>query len=684
VSTPFASKEVSWLSFNERVLQEASDPSVPLMERIRFMGIFSANLDEFFRVRVATLQRLARLGKQAKTSEGHNPKKVLKDVQDIALRQYQRFDQVYEEILRVLAERDIHFVTETELTDDQMEFLKSYFHSAVRPRISPLLIDQLSKLPDLRDDATYLAVILRNGAGKSSPKHALIEVPTGVLPRFLLLPAEGKKRYVMFLDDVVRFGLKHIFRVLHFTTYEAYAIKFTRDAELDFDDDVWDSYIKRVSRSLKHRKAGIPVRFVYDARIPPSLLQVLVKKLRLTKDDPLIPGGRYHNFRDFMVFPELELGNGRYEPLKPLFPASVDRRRQLTDSIAKRDILVHYPYQTFQYVVDFLREASIDPQVRSIKCMLYRIARVSSVANALINAARNGKRVTVVLELQARFDEENNIYWSNRLQEEGVRVLHGIPGLKVHAKLCQITRQEKKSSIRYAIIGTGNFNEETVRTYSDHCLFTADKRLTAEVAQVFQFCESTFRAPRFRHLWVAPFDMRKKLLRHIHEEIRTARKGREAFITIKVNNLAEGEVVRALYRAAQEGVQVRLIVRSMMSLIPGREGLSENIQAVGIVDRFLEHTRIFVFGGAGHPQYFISSADLMQRNLDRRLEVVCPIYDASLQKELQRFLDIQWADNVKSRVLDSALTNRIRNGTGGPSVRAQQSIYDYLKTQAVE
>lgn len=681
--TPLISKETSWLSFNERVLQEAADPTVPLMERVRFLGIFSSNMDEFFRVRVASLKRLARVGKSSRTSEGHNPRQVLKAVQQIAVELYKAFDETYADVLRELAHQKINFVNETGLDEKQEEFVKSYFHSHVRPRVTPIMIDQIKRLPPMRDDSTYLVACLRKKASAPKATYALIEVPSHVLPRFVILPPRRDQRYVMFLDDVIRVGLKYIFGVFHFSAFEAYAIKFSRDAELDFDDDIWSSYVKRVSRGLKMRKAGRPVRFVHDSSIPRAPLQMLTNKLRLGQDDPLISGGRYHNLRDLMKFPDLGLSTECYEPFPVLFHKDIDRRKRLTETIGDRDVLVHYPYQSFQYVLDFLRDSSIDPHVTSIKFTIYRTARVSSVATALINAARNGKKVTVVMELQARFDEENNILWANRLQEEGVRVLYGIPGLKFHAKLCLVTRAEDSHAVRYALIGTGNWHEETAKLYSDHCLFTSDRRLTREVDKIFQFCESPYRPPDFSHLIVSPFGMRKKILRFISREVANAKKGRPAGIFLKLNNLVDGDIIRALYQASGAGVSVRLIVRSMFSLVPGLPKFSENIEAVSIVDRFLEHSRIFVFENDGHPEYYITSADLMTRNLDRRLEVTCPIYDRDLQRELQQFLGIQWADNTKARVLDAQLSNQNRAVHGQEPVRAQWKIYEYLKERAL-
>ena len=675
-------KEISWLSFNERVLQEASDVGVPLMERVRFLGIFSCNMDEFFRVHMASLQRSTRANKRVTSTEGHDLQRAVKRAQMMAIDLYKRFDEVHAEILRVLACHKLHFVDETALDEAQSEFVAEYFHRRVRPRVTPIMIDQIRKLPDLRDDATYLVAEMRKKPAKGKAKYTLIEVPSDVMPRFLILPPRGDQRYVMFIDDVIRFGLDHIFGVFDYHEFEAYAIKVTRDSELYFDDDMLSGYVKRITRGLKGRKKGTFIRFLFDAALPQSLLQRLLKKLRLARDGLLIAGGRYHNLSDLMDFPELGMNSDRYETFPALFHKDIDRQKQLTETIRKRDILVHYPYQTFQYVLDFLRDSSVDRHVTSIKFTIYRVARLSSVVNALINAARNGKKVTVILELQARFDEENNLYWGNRLQEEGVRVIYGVEGLKFHAKLCLVTRTEKGQPISYALIGTGNWHEETIEIYSDHCLFTANKQLTKEVDRVFEFCSKPYRTPNFTNLLVAPYTLRKKIKQLIRREIRNAEAGRPAYIFIKLNNLADVEIVKALYRASSAGVRVKLIVRSMFSLVPGVVGMSDNIEARSIVDRYLEHSRIFVFGNAGKPLYYLSSADLMTRNLDRRIEVVCPIYDPLLQRELQEFLDLQWADNTKARILDAGLTNQIHSTPEGKQIRAQWAIYARLKERS--
>ncbi|MBN2532692.1 MAG: polyphosphate kinase 1 [Spirochaetales bacterium] len=672
-------KEISWLSFNERVLQEAANPDVPLIERIRFLGIFSSNLDEFFRIRVATLTRLSKLGKKAYRIIGHNPKEVLETIQGIVLKQQHEFDTIYEQILEELAGNNIHIIDEKELTEEQGRFVKTWFQKVVRPKLIPIMIDQVERFPDLKDKSIYLAVRLSSQNSSKKVKYGLIEVPSGIIPRFLILPEEKGNRYIILLDDVIRYGLNEIFALFQYNTIEAYTIKLTRDAELDIEDDVSQSMIKKVSKGLRQRKEGNPVRFIYDADIPPDLLNYLKKRLFLTNADTLIPGSRYHNFKDFINFPDFRIENFQYESFLLLPQKDTAQSKILLKIIHTRDILLHYPYQSFHYVIDLLREASIDPKVISIKITLYRVAKNSSVVNALINAVKNGKLVMVVLELQARFDEEANVYWANKLQSEGVKVLYGVPGLKVHSKLCLITRKEKGKLFHYAIIGTGNFNEDTAKVYADHCLFTVDRRITKEVDSIFDFFEHNYQLSHFKYLIVSPFNMRKKLCKLINTEIENAENGKEAFIILKMNNLADPAIIGALYKASQAGVEIKLIIRGMFSLLPGIPGVSQNIKAISIVDRFLEHSRIFVFCNGGNEKYYISSADIMMRNLDRRVEVTCPIFDKSIQHELQSYLDIQWADNTKARLLDKHFNNSMRTNNSENIVRAQWEIYHYLK-----
>jgi len=677
----FSNKEISWLSFNERVLQEAADPTVPLLERIKFLGIFSSNLDEFFRVRVATLRRLANLGKKAKKIIGHDPNKVLKKIQKIVINQQNEFDKVYQQILKDLATLKIFIIDEKQLSEEQGYFVKSYFRREVRPKLIPIMLDEKGKFPDLRDKSIYLAVILSVKGIPQKFQYALIEIPSRVLPRFLTLPGIDGNKFIILLDDVMRFGLEDIFSIFEFDTYEAYTIKLTRDAELDIDEDVSESYIRKVHKSLKQRKEGTPVRFVYDSKIPKPLLNFLIRKLNLKNSDALIPGSKHHNFKDFYDFPDIGPKSLKNRPRISLAHKDLHDKKSLLAAIREKDVLLHFPYQSFDYIIDLLREASINPKVTSIKIMLYRVAKYSSIVTALINAVKNGKSVTVVVELQARFDEEANINLADKLREEGAKVIYGVRGLKVHAKCCLITRRDHDKSYPYAIIGTGNFNEETAEIYSDHCLFTSNRKITREVTRIFDFIEQPFKVATFKHLLVSPFSMRKKIARLIQNEIQNAQKGKDAYIILKINNLADFEIIEKLYEASEAGVKIRILNRGMFSVITGVKGLSKNIEAVSIVDKFLEHTRIFVFCNGGNEKYFISSADLMTRNFDKRVEAACPIYDPDIQKELREFLDIQWNDNVKSRILDKGLNNFYTQRSTIKKIRAQDKIYEFLKDQ---
>jgi polyphosphate kinase len=645
-------------------LQEADNPDVPLIDRLKFLGICSSNLDEFYRVRVATLNRLTSLGKKAKKYIGADPGKILKEITTIALNQHTKFDSIYKKLIKALAKENIFIITEKDLTPEQGD---------------PIMLAQVNDTLQLRDRTIYLSVCLCNKSDPTKNQFALIEIPSDVLPRFLVLPSIEGKKYIILLDDVMRYGLDEIFSIFAFDKYEAYTIKITRDAELDIDDDISESYMEKLHKSLKQREAGNPIRFIYDSKIPAIFLKLLKEKINLTKEDTLIAGSKYHNNRDFMNFPAIGSRQLNYIPIKSLSHKDIPSQESLLKSMRKKDILLHYPYHNFDYVIDLLREASIDPKVLSIKMTLYRVAKNSSVLHALINAVKNGKTVVAVLELQARFDEESNIYWANRLKEEGVKVIFGVPGLKVHSKLCLVSRTEKGGTAHYAIIGTGNFNEDTARLYTDHALFTADQRLTREVNKIFNFFVKTYKSDTFKHLVVSPNFMRKRLTRLINKEIKNAAAGKPTYIFLKLNGLTDPQLIQKLYEASEAGVKIKLIVRGMFSLIPGAEGMSSNIEAISIVDKFLEHTRIFIFCNDGDEKLFISSADWMPRNIDMRIEVTCPIYDEDIKNELRSYMEIQWKDNVRARILNDKLDNKYKRDRSRKKIRTQWQIYDYLK-----
>lgn len=676
MSKAYIPKEISWLSFNERVLQEAENSDVPLLERFNFLGIYSNNLDEYFRVRVATLRRLSLFGSKSKNILGYDPKKTLKRVQTIVLEQNERFEKAYSTLLKELQKHDIHFINHEQLNSEQAAFVHDYFHSEVRSRLMPLMISKDGRSPNLKDDAIYFAIILNNTeTGKKW--HSLIEIPTDVLHRFVELPGKNGARYIIFLDDIIRSGLKEIFFVFPFNELQAYSIKLTKDAELDIADDISESYTDKLSKSLQLRKKGTPVRFIYDRSMPPELFRLLAKKLNLGDDDVIIPGDRYHNFKDFMSFIDLD-DSLRYSSLTPVNHRDILPGKSILSVIRKKDILLYFPYHPFDHFIDLLRESSVDPNVKSIHITLYRLARNSSVINALINAARNGKQVTTVVELQARFDEEANILWGNKLLDEGVKVIYGVPGLKVHAKLCLITREKNNMTQRFAAVGTGNFNEDTARVYSDHLLLTSEKKITNEVLKTFNFFNANYRKDKFYHLLVSPFGMRNRLVALIENEIRNARSGKDAYISIKINNLTDEEIISRLYKAGNAGVRIRLIIRGMLSLVPGIKDGSENIKAISIVDRLLEHSRFMIFCNNGDELVYLTSADIMPRNLDRRIEVTCPVFDREIRKEIADVFEIQWHDNVKARLFDEAQSNSFVVSDRAP-LRSQTEVHNYIR-----
>lgn len=676
----YLAREISWLQFNERVLQEAADPTTPVIERIKFLGIFSNNLDEFYRVRVATVRRMLHIKKLSEEYRGLSPQTALKHISDMIAEQQAKVEIIYQDIIKCLKINNIHIVDETKLNKIQGEFVKDFFREKVRANLFPIMINDSFDYSTLRDKSIYLTVHLSNSTVITKDQLALIELPS-VLPRFIILPQVGLKKSIMFLDDVIRFCLEDIFAIFRFDSFNAYTIKLTRDAELDIDNDVSKSFLEIMAESIKQRRQGKPVRFIYDENMPDKVLRILLRKLNLSKVDNIIPGGKYHNFKDLMKFPNVGDKNLEYPVVMPLQHSSINPFTSIFSIIKYKDIILHYPYQTFNYIIDFLREASIDPKVISIKMTLYRVADDSNVIKALINAARNGKKVTVFLEIQARFDEEANIYWSNKLQEEGVKVIHGVKGLKVHCKLILIKRKENNKIVYYSNFSTGNFNEKTATTYCDDSLLTSDTRITREIDKIFDLFESSFKTEIFSHLILSPLQMRKEITNLIGKEIKNAKAGKKAQIILKLNNLVDREMIRKLYVASIAGVEIKLIIRSICTLIPGKKGFSENIEAFSIVDKFLEHSRVFIFFNGGDEKYYITSADFMSRNLDHRIEVACPIFDKSIQKEIRNMIEIQMLDNVKARWFGDNV-NQYRKIFKDKKMRSQTEIYHYLKQKS--
>ena len=676
----YMNRDLSWLSFNERVLQEAQDVTVPLLERLKFLGIFSSNLDEFYSVRVGTLKRHIDSGEGQEALLGGTPKKILKGVLDRTRSLRDEFERTLTDVFEEMRNEGIVMVDENGLSEQQERFLDRYFAEQVHPRLVPIMLENVECFPYLHNLLIYLAVVLKKTGDRSDRKYALIEVPADVLPRFVRMPGQDSQTHIIMLDDIIRYGLGDIFSVFDYDDISAYTIKMTRDSELDIETDITTSFFEQVARSLKNRGQGAPVRFVYDREIPRDLLDVIVKGNDLP-GEILISGGRYHNARDMIAFPNpgSQYSRLNFRNPEPLEHPVLREYRSVLKAMEKRDILLHYPYQSFQYIVDLLREAAVDRNVTSIRVTLYRVANDSQIVNALINAIRNGKKVTAFVEIQARFDEEANIQWTERLAQEGAEVIMGIPGLKIHSKLILITRKEKSGNARYACIGTGNFNESTARIYTDHSLLTKDPMITGEVRNIFTFLKNNYRTFTYKNLLVSPFHMENRLMRLIKNEMKNAQEGKEAYVYAKLNGLSQKRVIDRLYKASQAGVRVKMVIRGTCCLLPGVNGLSENIEVLSIVDRYLEHSRIFIFCNGGDPLVYMGSADWMPRNLERRVEVAVPIRDRALRQELVDYFDMQLADNVKARVINEKQDNSERNSAGAKPVRAQVEIYRYLR-----
>ena len=678
---PHINREISWLSFNERVLQEASDPSTPLIERLKFLGIFSNNRDEFYRVRVATINRLSKLGKKAIAVYGDDPKELLHKLQRKVIEQQQNFEKIYQELLIELSKQNVFIINEKQLNKNQQLFVKDYFHNEVETNLFPIMVDENKPFPYMKDKSGYLFIRLISTIQKQKNKYALIEIPSKTTSRFVILPQEKNKKYIILLDDVIRFNVHKMFSVFGYTTKEAINIKLTRDAELDIDQDVSKSMLEKISKGVKDRKKGQPVRFVYDSAMSKEMLAFIMKKLGMDKKDNAIPGGRYHNFKDFIRFPNIGEKKLVYEQPHPLNHKYLNNiNTSILSVIKQKDILLHYPYHTYDHIITLLREASIDPSVESIKITLYRVADSSKIANALVNAIKNGKKVTVLVELQARFDEENNIYWANKLQEEGATVIYGVPGLKVHSKLFLITTRVNGKELKYAHIGTGNFNEKTARIYTDFSLLTADKNITDEISNVFDFYTNNFKTGTYKHLAVAPFYMRQTFMNLIDKEISNAKAGKNAYMILKMNSLVDKDMIEKLYEASQAGVKITLIIRGICSLVTEIEGYSDNIKAYSIVDKYLEHARVFIFANNGDEKTYITSADWMSRNLDSRSEVAVPILNTEIKKQIKDIINIQLSGNTKVRILDRLQQNLYKKAkVGERKIRVQDEIYSYLK-----
>lgn len=677
---PFLNRELSWLYFNERVLQEATDETVPLIERIKFLSIFSSNLEEFYRVRVATMTRLSNLNDKAKELLGFNPKKVLNEIKNIVVKQERKFEQLFQAtLINELAQNRIFILNDTQLNVARGEFVKEHFRDKILSNLVPIMIDMEKPFPELKDRYLYFFVRLKKKTGKKDEKYALIELPPD-LPRFLVLPETNGLKFIILAEDIIKYCLDDIFYVFKYDEMDAYSIQLTRDAELDIDKNVSDKFIDELKTSLDKRKKGKPMRLLYDTEMPFDMLGVLVAKMKLEAES-LIPGNRYHKFGDFIRFPNVGDKSLEYPANIPLKVFGLHRTQSIFNKLAERDYLVNLPYQSYDYIILFLREAAIDPKVTAINITLYRLAENSRVINALINAAKNGKKVNCLVELKARFDERANIFWTNRLEEEGVHVNYGLTDYKVHSKICLVTRIEKGRPVYYANLATGNFNEKTAKLYCDHSIFTAKKEITHDLIKLFAALNKRTVATGFKYLIVSPLESRTKFYTLIDREIKIAKSGKPAYLIFKVNSLADEGIVEKLYDASNAGVKIKLIVRGICCLVPGIKDFSENITVISIIDKFLEHARVFIFGNNGKEEMFLSSGDLMSRNFEHRVEVGFPVLDEDVKQEIRDIIDFQLQDNVKARDITRLNNNKYHKNRLSTKVRAQVQTYNYLKNK---
>lgn len=670
----YINREISWLQFNARVLQEASDETVPLIERLRFLGIFSNNLDEFFKVRYATVKRIVEAGKGGKNQLGGiKAKELLEIITQTVIKQQSESLDTLKSIKSKLEEENIYIIDETQIESSQHDFIKRYFIQNVSPALVTIILNDLVVLPNLKDSAAYLAV--RLVISKDERQYALIEIPKNI-NRFIELPKQGDKNYIIMIDDLLRYCLGDIFNIFDYNSISAHMIKITRDAELDFESDLSKSFIDKLSDSVKDRQIGEPLRFVYDKTIHNETLEYLMSKMGIDTTDSIIPGGRYHNRRDYMGFPSLGRTDLLYDKIEALPVKGLSLEASIFEAIAKKDYLLYAPYQTFSYIVKFLREAALDPKVKTIKITIYRLAEISHIASSLINAAINGKAVTVSIELRARFDEQANINYAQQMEDEGVNLIFGVLGLKVHSKMCVIEREEDEKLKRYGFISTGNFNESTAKIYTDHTLFTSNQKILKDVNKMFSFFQINYKIYRYKHLITSPHYTQSSIFRLINSEIESVKAGKEGFIRLKMNSISSYNMIDKLYEASRAGVKIQMIVRGICSLIPGVKGMSENIEVISIVDKFLEHSRIYIFGNNGNQKVYISSADWMTRNIENRVEVSCPIYDEDIKQEILDGFNLSWNDNVKARLINTSIENEYKIDDK-EKIRSQFAMYDY-------
>ena len=670
----YINREVSWLQFNARVLQEAEDEDVPLIERLRFLGIFSNNLDEFFKVRYATVKRIVEAGKGGKSELGGvKASALLEKITQIVIKQQSESLKILNVIQKQLESKNIFIINEKQINEEQHKFIKNYFIQKVSPALVTIVLNEFVELPNLKDSAAYLAVnmVLTNNENQ----YALIEI-SKAMDRFVVLPKYEDKNYIIMVDDLLRYCLDDIFNIFDYKSISAHMIKITRDGELDLESDLSKSFIEKISDSVKDRQIGDPVRFVYDKTIDEKTLHYFMTKMVIENTDSIIPGGRYHNRRDYMNFPSLGRKDLLYDKIEALPIKGLSLENSIFSEIAKKDYLLYAPYHTFSYIVKFLREAALDPSVKTIKITIYRLAQISHVASSLINAAKNGKKVTVSIEIQARFDEQANIDYAEQMQKEGINLHFGVPGLKVHCKMCVIEREENNKIVRYGFVSTGNFNESTAKIYTDYTLFTSNQKILKDINKVFSFFDTNYRVFRYKHIIKSPHYTKTAFFKLIDQEIENVKDGKPAYIRLKMNSMSSYKMIDKLYEASRAGVKIQLIIRGLCCLIPGKKGMSENIEVISVIDKFLEHTRLFVFCNNNDTKVYISSADWMTRNIDNRVEVSCPIYDKEIKQELIDTFNICWNDNVKSRILNANQDNKYKRNNK-EKVRAQFETYNY-------
>ena len=678
----YNNRDLSWLQFNSRVLQEAQDLNNPIIERVRFLGIFSKNLDEFFRVRVATIQRLSKLSetKKIKRQSGNwEPKILLNRIQEVITKQNKEVESTYSELMSSLNEIGINLIKETELTDGQKDFIRKFYIEKISPSVFTMVLDPKRSFPELNDESIYLSIRLISETG--NPICSIIEIPTELHGRFIVLPKYGKS-FIMYIDDVLRYNLRYAYFIFPTDDIEAHSFKISRDSELDIDqhDISKKTILDRVRTGLEDRLEGDPVRISFDRSMKIEDLKDLTDRIGISGNDSFYPGGRYHNKKDLINFPNIGGAELEYPILEPKSHPDLDLDRSILNVIRNKDVLLFTPYHTFLYIIRFLREVAMDPQVKRIHITLYRLANQSRVISALINAAKNGKIVNVVIELQARFDEKKNIHYLEKMRKEGILVQTGIEGLKVHSKLICIERVFENKIEFFSIIGTGNFNEISANTYTDYYLMTSRKKITKEVIRVFEYLAEPYKAQKFKHLIVSPNFTRDKIIDAIDREIKNAKSGLDSGIWMKFNSLSSYAMIDKLYEASCAGVKIKLIVRGICSIIPGVKDLSENIEVISILDRYLEHSRVYAFSNNGDWNMYISSFDLMTRNLDLRIEVGVPIYDKNIKSQIKDHLDILWKDNVKSR-LNGIDESKSYRHIAGPKIRSQIRLHKYVADQ---